>query len=410
MYPNAKKYSVALMTTIAVLTCIVCVVTLFSPWIHIGLPMENGRYLDANRAMDDLLDVSVEDILEELDDLGLDDFEYLSPKEAKKQIRTTKKAVTEMVEILEDSKLTPAETASLCSNVRKLCDCLVELDIASKEDIPTLVLTVSSVLLWVFLAAIVLSSVYGIYAALTGKKQLTLLTTILYGLLFLAFAALTITVNLKAEEVLEELWYLSHFDFTSLSVLRLRAAPFLGFVLLIASLILQAKVPAFSGKLAVSAMSHNAGAGLFWTCSCGATNRNSAAFCPKCGSVKVVAPRPVPEASHWLCVCGNQNSRKVDFCPRCGSPRPVRPAPVQPVVSVRAVDPVPPTVPVPPVAPEQTTLRIEPTAPAQTDLWTCADCGTVVSDPTARFCPNCGHARELPKTKDDDSALDWENF
>lgn len=422
MYPNERKYSIILMTVIAVLTCIVCVVTLFSPWIHIGLPMEDGRYLDVNRVMDDLLDISADDLLKDLDKLELDDFEYLSPKAAKKQIRTTKKAVAEMVEILEDSKLTPAETASLSSNVKKLCDCLVELDTVSKEDIPTLGLTLASVLLWVLIVAVVATSVYGIYGALTGKKRLTLLCTILYGVIFLAFIALTIATNRKMEELLEELWYLSYFDFTSLSILRLRVAPFLGFVLLIGSVILQAQVPAIAEKMAGSAGTGSSAKDmLFWTCSCGASNRNAAEFCPKCGKAKVIVPRPMPEPSHWFCMCGAKNSRKNPFCPQCGAPRPVTAVrPMQPVQSMWSAEPAPFEQPMQSVQPIQPVEPIKPVQP-ESASWICTGCGAVSTDPDIRFCPACGHPRQTPQPQEEtqprevvqpleEKTILWENF
>lgn len=52
------------------------------------------------------------------------------------------------------------------------------------------------------------------------------------------------------------------------------------------------------------------GAGVSWTCSCGAVNTGK--FCPECG-------KPAPTAD-WTCTCGSVNTGK--FCPNCGKPRP----------------------------------------------------------------------------------------
>ncbi len=55
------------------------------------------------------------------------------------------------------------------------------------------------------------------------------------------------------------------------------------------------------------------GAGVGWTCSCGAVG-NTGKFCTECG-----APKPDQETG-WTCACGTVNKGK--FCSECGRPKP----------------------------------------------------------------------------------------
>ena len=80
-----------------------------------------------------------------------------------------------------------------------------------------------------------------------------------------------------------------------------------------------ASIPAMSRESAVSALPKRT-AGIVpeeWMCACGALNRESAKFCPHCGTQKP----PLSAEETWLCACGYANRGGAKFCANCGMPR-----------------------------------------------------------------------------------------
>ena len=104
---------------ISVVIIIACVVTLFSPWVHVGLRTNDGGMVDINTILKWIDGSSINDIVNEVVNSDITDYFYneVVPQTARKDLSAVKKAVTKIAKAVKDSKLSPVETATVCTHI-----------------------------------------------------------------------------------------------------------------------------------------------------------------------------------------------------------------------------------------------------------------------------------------------------
>ena len=107
---------------ISVVIIIACVVTLFSPWVHVGLRTNDGGMVDINTILKWIDGSSINDIVNEVVNSDITDYFYneVVPQTARKDLSAAKKTVTKIAKAVKDSKLSPVETAAVCTNILKV--------------------------------------------------------------------------------------------------------------------------------------------------------------------------------------------------------------------------------------------------------------------------------------------------
>lgn len=328
MYKGGKGIGLKQVISIAVI--VVCFITLLSPWVHIGLRKTNGGMLDANSVVKMANGSGISDIVEEFRDTDIDDFIYdeIAPQSARKSLNSAKKAMVKVGEAAADSKLTPVETASVCTNFAKVLHFLNQYDENGTES-ATVVISIVGVALWLWILALVVLGVRGILAGLTGREMR--LGGLMCGYLALSLLYFILSFAVNREMAAELGGALSWFGIKSATVLHIQLAPILGSILLIANQIV-------GSKLSEDALTVNFGEigteiggvtkKMVWKCECGAMNPSTSRFCPRCGKSRPEDSDPADIAAgirnkmSWTCACGSVNSQRDGFCTSCGAKRP----------------------------------------------------------------------------------------
>ena len=306
----------------------ICILTMVLPWVYLGLRTESGSTWDLEKILDEFEGLSINELADEiLDDLGfLDDFLFEDelPRNAVKSLRSVKKAVTNMVKAVRDSRLSPVEMASICSQLGKIQGALLESDKEENLGFSKAGFVLIAIIQWVLILSFAGMGVCCIYAELKGKKAPLIGAMCIYLLIFLLYAIITVYVNLQIKEAFGSGFLLSLAGIKSTSILHIRFAPILGSIMLIANFVFQ--------KRDTSATLGAVGAGIgdiskkmMWKCECGATNTAASKFCPKCGKGRPADFTPadfkadVVDKLVWTCSCGNTNPKKNAFCSKCGA-------------------------------------------------------------------------------------------
>ena len=323
MYANkciGKGLGLKQIVSIAVIA--VCMLTMILPWVHIGIRTIDGDMLDINTLIYEVSSYSnIDDLIRSVRKIDISDYLYSDEitARARKECRSMQNAVVNSAKAISDSKLTPVETASVCTNLAKVQGFLVKYDEDDAFGLSKWTFLLAGVVQWLLVLAFVALGAYCIYADLTGRKSPFLGAMGVYLILFLLYLVFTIYVNAKIKENVGDMlsWMVK-----SPTILHLQFAPIFGSILMIGNFVFW-KLNA-DGSLGAGI--ENIGKKMVWKCACGATNPSSSRFCPRCGKERPAdfstmdsraADRP-----GWTCSCGSTNSKKSAFCPKCGAKRP----------------------------------------------------------------------------------------
>jgi len=328
MYKGGKGLGLKQIISIAVI--VVCFITLLSPWVHIGLRTTQGGMLDANSILEMVNGSGISDIVEEFRDADIDDFIYdeIAPQSAKRSLNSAKKAMIKVGKAVADSKLTPVETASVCTNFAKALRFVNQYNENGAEG-ATVVVFVVGIVLWLWILVLVVLGVRSILAGLTGREMRLSGLMCGYLALFLLYFIVSFAVNQKmAAELGDDLAW---FGIKSTTVLHIQFAPTLGCILLIANQIFGSQLSVGTSVVNFSEIGTEIGSvkkKVMWKCECGATNPATSKFCPRCGKSRPEDSKPVDIVAEirnkmsWTCACGSVNSQRDGFCTSCGAKRP----------------------------------------------------------------------------------------
>lgn len=338
---------------ISVVIIIACVITLFSPWVHVGLRTNDGGMVDINTILKWIDGSSINDIVNEVVNSDITDYFYneVVPQTARKDLSAVKKAVTKIAKAVKDSKLSPVETATVCTNILKVQSFFSKYDDGDVLGDATTVVRISGIvllgLIWVFAVL----SLYCIFANFTDRKIPLIPMMCVYYLLFAIYLVLSVYVNSAMKDGLDDGFMLDLMGVKSTSILHIQFAPILGSILLAANIVINKFLTAEMGKTASMGKYGKSigdfGKKMMWKCGCGATNPSSSKFCPKCGKSRPADIKPIDIKADvvdklvWTCSCGSVNSMKSAFCPKCGTMRPASavapkpPAPTPPAAASR---------------------------------------------------------------------------
>ena len=318
---------------ISVVIIIACVITLFSPWVHIGLRTNDGGMVDLNTILEWIDGSSVDDIVNEVVNSDITDYFYneIVPQTARKDLSAVKKAVTKIATAVKDSKLSPVETATVCTKILRVQSFFTKYDEGDILGDATTVVRISGIVLWGFIWAFVALSLYCVFAVLTDRKAPLIPTMCIYCFLFAIYFVLSVYVNLEMKDGLDDGFMLEIMGIKSTSVLHIQFAPVLGCILLAAVFIISRVLPAGKGKSDIAIIEESIGElgkKVMWKCSCGTTNPSSSKFCPRCGKSRPADSKPIDMKADvvdrlvWTCTCGSINPKRSAFCPKCGAMRP----------------------------------------------------------------------------------------
>ena len=316
---------IGLKQIVSIAVIAICMLTMILPWVHIGIRTIDGDMLDINTLIYEVSSYSnIDDLIRSVRKIDISDYLYSDEitARARKECRSMQNAVVNSAKALSDSKLTPAETASVCTNLAKVQGFLVKYDEDEAMGLSKWTFLLAGAVQWLLILAFVALGVYCIYADLTGRKSPFLGAMGVYLILFLLYLVFTIYVNAKIKENVGDMlsWMVK-----SPSILHLQFAPILGSILMIGNFVFWKLNADGSLGAGIETISKK----MVWKCVCGATNPSSCRFCPKCGSERPADFTPVDFKADvvdrlvWTCSCGSTNSKKNAFCPKCGAKQPV---------------------------------------------------------------------------------------
>lgn len=319
---------------ISVVMIIACVITLFSPWVHVGLRTNDGGMVDINTILKWIDGSSIDDIVKEVVNSDITDYFYneVVPQTARKDLGAAKKAVTKIAKAVKDSKLSPVETATVCTKILKVQSFFSKYDDGDILGDATTVVRISGIVLWGLIWAFAVLGLYCIFAALSDRKVPLIPTMCVYYLLFAIYLVLSVYVNLEMKDSLGDGFMLDIMGIKSTSILHIQFAPILGCILLVAVFVISKLLPAGAGTAGMARIEGSIGElgkKMMWKCSCGATNPSSSKFCPRCGKSRPADSKPIDMKADvvdrlvWTCACGSINPKRSAFCPKCGTMRPV---------------------------------------------------------------------------------------
>lgn len=293
---------------LAIAASLVCILTLVLPWTHIGIRTTSGEMLDINSVLETLGDGDLNEMVEDLVDEFKDAAElymYREFQDVSRDMKAGQKAVVKIGKTLQDSRLSPTETATILLNVAKVVRTMEKLDISNNlgnlRVFSSVCGTIFRLMLWVIIGL----CLYNLYAVVRGKKGHYVLCTLLYTILMLLFIVVTVLLNQEVKDSLDGDFLLGLMGIKNPAPLHLQLYPFIGLILLVASQVSAKGLPTMpAGAPSISwAEIYSAGEKvkkqLLWDCECGATNPTSAAYCPKCGgprpkTVEAPVKKPVP--------------------------------------------------------------------------------------------------------------------
>ena len=324
---GAEK-GIGLKQIVSIAVIAVCMLTMILPWVYVGMKSTDGDNWDMNSLLEEFTDLDVDYYLDIITNSNITDYllESLSPAAARKEIKSARNAVTGVANAVKDSKLTPAETASIFTNLAKLQSFFTKYDDDYAFDFSKNTFLLIGVVQWLIILAFIILGAYCIYADLTGRKSPFLGAMCVYLVLFSLYAIVAIYGNTMAKKNLGDSFILDLAGIRSPSFLYIQFAPIFGSILMIGNFVFWKVNPTGSLSM-VSTGIETISKKTVWRCACGATNLSSNRFCPRCGKERPADFSTMDSRaagrSGWTCSCGSTNSEKSAFCPKCGAKRPV---------------------------------------------------------------------------------------
>lgn len=330
MYPDTRDDSTELIKKIVALTAAaVCLLMFFLPWIRVGF-FSDSTQIGMRDLLEDALGADIDDILSELNNISDFLLSGASYDETLKQAKVAKSAITHILSAVKDDRLSPVELSLVCLNSARLIGAVQKLNDYSDRSLnyTSIYLVAAGILLLVLMLGCVGAVGYFFYRKLSGQRSLGIAHTVVYIVMLLLFAVLTILVNLNTKDAAQSLEFLG---ITNPRLIHLQIFPFIGIVLLIASIVLQLALPdmarrrvppvGYSGYGSTPGYAARrepprsilTGDGT-WNCACGNTGVTTA-FCPRCGR-----KRPEPPAASETSSTVVGGGMKPAYCERCGSP------------------------------------------------------------------------------------------
>lgn len=330
MYPDTRDDSTELIKKIVALTAAaICLLMFFLPWIRVGF-FSDSTQIGTRDLLEDALGADIDDILSELNNISDFLLSGASYDETLKQAKVAKSAITHILSAVKDDRLSPVELSLVCLNSARLIGAVQKLNDYSDRSLnyTSIYLVAAGILLLVLMLGCVGAVGYFFYRKLSGQRSLGIAHTVVYIVMLLLFAVLTILVNLNTKDAAQSLEFLG---ITNPRLIHLQIFPFIGMVLLIASIVLQLALPdmarrrvppvGYSGYGSTPGYAARrepprsilTGDGT-WNCACGNTGVTTA-FCPRCGR-----KRPEPPAASETSSTVVGGGMKPAYCERCGSP------------------------------------------------------------------------------------------
>lgn len=330
MYPDTRDDSTELIKKIVALTAAaICLLMFFLPWIRVGF-FSDSTQIGMRDLLEDALGADIDDILSELNNISDFLLSGASYDETLKQAKVAKSAITHILSAVKDDRLSPVELSLVCLNSARLIGAVQKLNDYSDQSLnyTSIYLVAAGILLLVLMLGCVGAVGYFFYRKLSGQRSLGIAHTVVYIVMLLLFAVLTILVNLNTKDAAQSLEFLG---ITNPRLIHLQIFPFIGMVLLIASIVLQLALPdmarrrvppvGYSGYGSTPGYAARrepprsilTGDGT-WNCACGNTGVTTA-FCPRCGR-----KRPEPPAASETSSTVVGGGMKPAYCERCGSP------------------------------------------------------------------------------------------
>lgn len=326
-----KKGQYLKFATIAVL--LFCVVSLMLPWLSFGVNTERGTINLRTMGLQ-VPDASDEKMYYQMleEDDGIDEYiaDLPAVKKIRKQLISIESGTLGVIKTIEDSKLTPIETAMLFTNGGKALSQAAALAETARSGMSMLDLDIVSDILdylglsiqkefsglvtgakllafiyWLVIAAIIAVSIYNIYALATNRRSVVWVETIVYGILLLGYCVFSFAMNQVISAQLTD-----YIDVVGKSIRPFHIVlwPVLAFVCL-------------AGCLAAELAHPNHGTVKkenVWVCTCGRKNSLEDQFCSGCGHQRKDRGT---EKHAWTCVCGHENDETDHFCGFCGRKR-----------------------------------------------------------------------------------------
>lgn len=330
MYPDTRDDSTELIKKIVALTAAaICLLMFFLPWIRVGF-FSDSTQIGMRDLLEDALGADIDDILSELNNISDFLLSGASYDETLKQAKVAKSAITHILSAVKDDRLSPVELSLVCLNSARLISAVQKLNDYSDQSLnyTSIYLVAAGILLLVLMLGCVGAVGYFFYRKLSGQRSLGIAHTVVYIVMLLLFAVLTILVNLNTKDAAQSLEFLG---ITNPRLIHLQIFPFIGMVLLIASIVLQLALPdmarrrvppvGYSGYGSTPGYAARrepprsilTGDGT-WNCACGNAGVTTA-FCPRCGR-----KRPEPPAASETSSTVVGGGMKPAYCERCGSP------------------------------------------------------------------------------------------
>lgn len=306
---------------------VLCILSIWMPWLSFGVRTDHGD-IDLNSIVEQDSGMSISDSISQAEaEIGEIDT-YLGSVQIVKQVKEMATALIEISSSVEDSQLTPWETAcvfayggKLLSNATAVVKSAQSgLNLLGLEDVSDVLdfvglgsvkeslsgmntsLSFLTIVGWLFLTALVVVGIYSICMVMADKRGLIWLEAVLYGVVLLAYGGFALVMNQAISERLTE--YASLVGH-SIRPFHVSLLPVFIFLCLVGSTVAEFK----ASKRVVPERD--------WVCTCGVRNPETAGFCASCGTPRggsVVAKT-------WICACGCKNGEENRFCTKCGNPR-----------------------------------------------------------------------------------------
>lgn len=306
---------------------VLCILSIWMPWLSFRVETDRGD-IDLNSIVEQDSGMSISDSISQAEaEIGEIDT-YLGSVQIVKQVKEMATALIEISSSVEDSQLTPWETACVFAcggkllsnatavvknaqsglNLLGLGDVSDVLDFVGlgsvKENLSGMNTSLSflTIVGWLFLTALVVVGIYSIYTVAVDKRSLVWLEAVLYGVVLLAYGGFALVMNQAiSERLIEYASLVGH----SIRPFHVSLLPVVIFLCLVGSTVAEFKAP----KRVVP--EHD------WICTCGVRNPETAGFCAACGTPR--GGRTLPKT--WVCTCGCKNEEENRFCTKCGNPR-----------------------------------------------------------------------------------------
>lgn len=339
MYPDTRDESTELIKQIVALTtAAICLLMFFLPWVHVGLFSSKNI---VGEILEEALGYDINELLSELDDAssflswGADYDEELKQIENAKS--TIKSAVTYLSDAAKDNCLSPVELLLICLKFARVYRLGQDMTDGSNSDSifgnAFIFLVAAGILFLVLMLGYVGAACYFCYRKLSRQRSLGIVHTVVYSVVLILFIALTVLINLVIKDEAENAGMMMIFLFSGDPTLHLKVYPFIGMVLLIASVVVQVALPDTTRRRMPSAGYTDYGrvpdyaAGReplrsvitrdgAWNCACGNAGVTTS-FCPRCGR-----KRPEPSAAGETSTTVVGGGMKPAYCERCGTPVP----------------------------------------------------------------------------------------